>query len=382
MNRLRQLDGIRGCAILCVLVWHYYALILKVPAGTFLYLTKFWLGLTWGGVDLFFVLSGFLITGILLENANASNYFTIFYLRRACRILPVYCLTILAFVIVMWAWGDKLARFFWLKNDVIPLWGYVTFTQNIFMGFKSTWGTDLLAPTWSLAVEEQFYLFLPLAVYFVPRRVLPCLLVGLIILAPLLRATTTSVVHCYVQTPWRADALIGGALLAWCVRQTAILQFFVAQQRWLYLIFSGVLAGAVFVTWRGPRIGGTIDHLVLAALSALLILLAYIDGEGRLARVLRCRVLVWLGTLSYGIYLFHQPVSAGLHAWRRGAMPAIVTLEDALIACLALVVTLLLAAGSFRLIERRWIDFGHKFRYRTESVEAGVLGPALQPMGK
>src|SRR5258705_12405469 len=89
-NRLTQLDGIRRCEILSVLVWHYYCCQIWAPRGTLLYSIRFWLGLSWSGVDLFFVLSGFLIAGILLDKAKTSNYFTVFYLRRACRIIPVY----------------------------------------------------------------------------------------------------------------------------------------------------------------------------------------------------------------------------------------------------------------------------------------------------
>jgi Acyltransferase family len=107
MSRLRQLDGLRGCAIIFVLLWHYVVCQLNAPPGTFLHTAKSWLSFTWSGVDLFFVLSGFLITGILLDNANAANYFRTFYIRRACRILPVYMLLLLAFVIAAWALNDQ-----------------------------------------------------------------------------------------------------------------------------------------------------------------------------------------------------------------------------------------------------------------------------------
>jgi peptidoglycan/LPS O-acetylase OafA/YrhL len=249
MNRLRQLDGLRGCAILAVLVWHYFVCQINVPAGGLLGTAKMWLGFTWSGVDLFFVLSGFLITGILLDNAHATNYFRTFYIRRACRILPIYMLLLVVVITASWALRDQAHRFPWLLKETIPFWAHATFTQNIFMSLKETWGaTYALGPTWSLAVEEQFYLVLPVVIYFMPRRVLPILFMGLIILAPLLRATTTNSVQSYIQAPWRADSLISGALLAWCVRQPAVLRFLIAQRGWVYLVFSGSLAGALVVT--------------------------------------------------------------------------------------------------------------------------------------
>jgi peptidoglycan/LPS O-acetylase OafA/YrhL len=382
MNRLRQLDGLRGCAIILVLLWHYVFCQLNPPAGTFLHMAKSWLSFAWSGVDLFFVLSGFLITGILLDNAKATNYFRTFYIRRACRILPIYLLLLLVFITSAWAFNDQAGRFPWLFSKEIPLWAYATFTQNIVMGLKNTWGPALaLGPTWSLAVEEQFYLVLPLMIYFAPRRILPWLFVGLIVLAPSLRATAENFLQLYVQAPYRADSLISGALLAWCVRQPAVLQFFVAQRRRLYLIFGGLCAAAIISSQRAvPSLA--LDYLIFAALYACLLLLVYIDSGGLLGRLLQSRVLVWFGTLSYGIYLFHQPVSAGLHAWIHGKPPLIGSVGDALITCLALAVTLLLAACSFRLIERRFIEFGHRFSYGTEPTESPVLQPVPQPAGK
>ncbi len=251
------------------------------------------------------------------------------------------------------------------------------------MSLNKTFATQYwLAPTWSLAIEEQFYLFLPAIVFFVPRRILPFLFGALIVLAPVLRAITGEFYYGYIQTLCRADSLIMGALLAWCVREPGILQFLKAQRRRLYLILAGLAAGALVITWRGPIHGGPVDHFWLAALYATLILLAYVDAESRLARCLRCRVLVWLGTLSYGIYLFHQPVAGTFHAWWSGQPPRIINAWDGLITCLALIVTLLLAWCSFRLFERRFIEFGHRFHYRSNRPDAPCLLAGAQAMGK
>src|ERR687884_397533 len=118
-GRIRELDGVRGIAILLVLVWHYLVCQVGAPPPLFRFLMA-----TWSGVDLFFVLSGALLRGRLpIGTANG-----------------------------------------WLFDDPLPLWSYATFTQNFLMSKWGTFGPNWLAPTWSLAIEEQFYLLLTIVI--------------------------------------------------------------------------------------------------------------------------------------------------------------------------------------------------------------------------
>src|SRR5947209_6904169 len=158
-----ELDGLRGLAILMVVSFHYN-------------LAPFLGGV---GVDLFFVLSGFLLGGTLLDKREASNYFKAFYTRRVCRIFPLYFLSLFLFVILLLAapftlgwllFGDSI-RF--LLGDPLPLWSYFTFTQNFAMVDQGVWGIPWLGHAWSLAVVEQFYLILPVLIRFVSREKLP-----------------------------------------------------------------------------------------------------------------------------------------------------------------------------------------------------------------
>ena len=366
MNRIRELDGVRGVAILLVLIWHYYYLqVLAAPDSTSFAIRQ-WLGLSWSGVDLFFVLSGFLITGILLDNSGASNFFGAFYARRACRILPAYLLLLLSYFFVTAFWGQKLASCPWLLHEPNPLWSYLTFTQNFFMGASKSFGSLWLGTTWSLAIEEQFYLVLPLLVWLLPRRVLPFVFLALIVTAPILRWNGPGV-NAFVGTPWRADSLITGALLAWCVRRPAVLQFLKVHQTKIYWVFALFVLGAGVINRFGPlKPLMVFEHLWLAGLYGLLVLIAFIHREGLLAKALRFPVFGWFGMLSFGIYLFHQPVSGLLHASIRGSQPRITNISDASITLLALVVTLLLAWLSYRFIERPFLDYGRRFQYAPE----------------
>lgn len=175
MKRIRELDGLRGIAILLVVGFHYFTCqVLPDDPLPFRFLGRaFFQG--WNGVDLFFVLSGFLIVGILLDARGSRNFFRVFYTRRACRILPLYYLIVILFVLLG---VTGLVKNDWLFTGGLPLWSYLTLTQNYLMhaqGFGPNW----LGVTWSLAIEEQFYLVIPLLVWLLNRKQLfAVLLIG------------------------------------------------------------------------------------------------------------------------------------------------------------------------------------------------------------
>src|ERR1700689_3934253 len=128
-SRIPELDGVRGLAILLVLYWHYFAFQPHGNShGVFLVLELAGV-LSWAGVNLFFVLSGFLIGGILLENRDASNLLGVFYVRRLLRIFPIYFAWLIAFYVVRGLIAEKL-RSPWLFSFALPAWVYATFTQN------------------------------------------------------------------------------------------------------------------------------------------------------------------------------------------------------------------------------------------------------------
>jgi peptidoglycan/LPS O-acetylase OafA/YrhL len=254
--RVPELDGIRGCAILLVLVWHYIACQLHAVPGTAAAYVERSLSMTWSGVDLFFVLSGFLISGILLDNRPATNYFRVFYARRICRIFPLYFLVLGLFMFFLALGAEHWSKLSWLFHSPLPLWSYATFTQNVLMASRQTMGSGWLEVTWSLAVEEQFYLVIPLLIWLLPRRQLAVVAVLLVFLAPLLRSTWGSWFQGYLLTPWRGDSLLTGTLLAIAVRNQAVLSLLRANIPALYAVFFCLLAGVVVMSIRPGGFGG------------------------------------------------------------------------------------------------------------------------------
>lgn len=365
-GRIRALDGIRGLAIALVLVWHYvHAQLRDVVPGTFPAALKQAVSFTWCGVDLFFVLSGFLIGGILMDHRDTPNYFRTFYIRRVCRIFPIYYLHLALFVVLVQAGFGNMPGFGALFEPVgIPLWSYATFTQNLVMADKTIMGSDWLSITWSLAIEEQFYLVLPFVIWLAPRSVLSWLLAGMLLAAPVLRAAFPGA-WAVLGTPWRADSLMTGALLAWLVRYPGFLRAVADKRAILYTAFGILLIGALatnLVTARFP-FNLTFTYLWLAILFGLLSLIVIVDHEGAIARLFGNRFLVGLGTISYGVYLFHQAITWMLHGSIRYLPPSIMTLEGLGVTVLSLGATLAVATFSYRFIERPVIEFGHRFRY-------------------
>jgi peptidoglycan/LPS O-acetylase OafA/YrhL len=374
INRAPQLDGVRGVAILLVLVWHYFSCqVVSEPGSIFYYCTRAF-SLTWSGVDLFFVLSGFLIAGILLDHRESSNYFRVFYLRRVCRIFPLYYLLLALFLSFSKTSLSTSPSFQWLLHDPLGLWSYVTFTQNILMGARGDFAPGWLGITWSLAVEEQFYLFMPLLIFLLPRRILLSVFMLGIVAAPILRCSSGGF-HAFVDTPWRADSLLAGASLAVLVRWRPFMDAVQGHRRLLLSLFVALLVGVGVMSLR-PVPFGAFNFSWLAGLYAVFILIAFADTEPLFGNVLRFPLLVWFGQLSYGMYMFHQAVIRVLHRVFSHGAQQLRTPSDVGIAILALFITLLLAMFSYHYFERPILRLGHRLQYspkpRGEATLRGV----------
>jgi peptidoglycan/LPS O-acetylase OafA/YrhL len=193
----------------------------------------------WAGVDLFFVLSGFLIGGILLDSRSSPKYFRTFYIRCVHRILPIYYLWVTLFGIVGYAGARWHPEVFVIS---VPLAAYFLFLQNMIFTPLSTYSLFVIGATWSLAVEEQFYLIAPLVVRFLSVRSLTSALVACIAGAPILRGIlfaywSNGPWTNYCMMPCHADSLAMGMLAAvawrspvklWLAQHTSLLKVWVA----------------------------------------------------------------------------------------------------------------------------------------------------------
>jgi peptidoglycan/LPS O-acetylase OafA/YrhL len=361
--RIPELDGLRGLAIFSVVVWHY------VGAQTTNVALARILRLTWSGVDLFFVLSGFLIGGILLDHRRSERYFQAFYSRRCLRILPLYFASLALFFLLpaMLPALGKSPSLEPLLQPALPVGSYITFTQNFAMASRSTFGAAWLGITWSLAIEEQFYLVLPALIWLVPRRRLPMVLIAFGAVAPLLRIQAGSTFARHVMMPLRADSLLVGVLIAWMSREQRWKALLVRMRPALYAVavVTFVVLGALcllddpFLAWT-PWL-----YSVLAIFYAALLSLA-ITPAGPINWFFRQRWLRELGLLAYGVYLMHEIVNRLLHAIILGRIPNINERASMATTALAAAVTYVAAALSWRFFERPLVEFGHRVSYTTD----------------
>ncbi|PLZ04266.1 acyltransferase [Burkholderia sp. WAC0059] len=321
-HRIAQLDGLRAVAVLSVFAQHA----LRAPL--------------WMGVDLFFVLSGFLITGILMERkARGQSYFSYFYARRVRRILPPYLL-LLAVSSLLFGLGWA---HYW------P-W-YAFFATNIGDALNQS-GHDSLKVLWSLAVEEQFYIFWPFVVLLVPTRTLAWVAAALVLVTPVLRAVATpwfdSFWPIYYLTPFRMDLLAAGALLAVALRRDRN-----ALDPYKGLAAVLFLAALVVLAWlhlHNPRFRAEntpLSNALLYSISLVLCTSAVVYAllsKGIVRRVLSHPVLVYLGTISYTIYLIHLTVLYAVWPLHQNRYVS---------AALALAITIAYASASWWLFEKR-----------------------------
>ena len=360
-TRLPQLDGLRGVAILLVVWWHYFNCGFAAQ-GKWPWLIEIaeatdW---TWAGVDLFFTLSGFLITGVLLDEAGARNLMPVFYVRRAARILPLYWAT-LAACAVAWSLIGQDPRFAPLFSHFFPIWSYLTFTQNILMG-RQGFGGKFLGVTWSLAIEEQFYLVWPWIVRFSrSRRTLGIVCGCLVIAAPLLRFWGTGLER-FVGTLFRVDSLIFGALAALIVRNNRASDWAnrLGERKMVTLAAGMLLLGRnvahwdILVAWKHSCFG----------LTSFGILLAATNPASKTAKTLSFPLLQWFGKISFALYLTHEVVHGLLFGWLANRYPAPERLVALAITASCFLLSVMLAGISARWFEPFFLRLGQRCRYQ------------------
>jgi polysaccharide chain length determinant protein (PEP-CTERM system associated) len=314
-GHLPALDGVRGLAVLAVLSFHFVAQTTATSAAEAAAVAVFSYGLL--GVELFFVLSGFLITGILYDSRAEPGYYRTFYMRRVLRIFPLYYAVLAVVFLVLpllpALHGSEIAR---LREHQAWAWLYAV---NVYLALQGAWSLSYLQHLWSLAVEEHFYLLWPVVVRLLggrPRALLgACLGLALGAFASRTAAALlgANAVATAVLTPFHADALCLGAFFAVWLRQPGGEAAVRRVLRPLGLAAAAWLAADL--TWQ--RLGAPGLELARAArgglfrLGCTLLLLAVLlaPPSSWLGRGFRSRPLAALGQHSYGIYVYHHFLS-------------------------------------------------------------------------
>jgi peptidoglycan/LPS O-acetylase OafA/YrhL len=360
-GRIEELDGLRAIALLLVVVWHYFG----TPDGPSYWLWKL-LHVGRFGVDLFFVLSGYLITNILLNNRDSDTYFSSFYGRRALRIWPIYYLMCaISFI----GWRSGISPFLFDTNGV-PGWTYLFGLQNFGIAMAQNTGVYWLGGTWSLAIEEQFYLLFPLLVRRVPpERLLGILLVPIIIcpIGRLIDAPLPDPYGWYVLPQFRADSLAIGGLIAWwrlyCEPGKDMTLF---AWRWFKRV---LLCMPLLWVFGWSRWSVACSHTLVAVFFGLSLYLT-IENQGspRLA-LLQSSVAAFFAKTSYAAYMIHHLVVYIVFAIVKEPR-TLTTLTGIGWTAFAFVLTFVICALSYNYFEKPLIALGHeRFSFgRTKSV--------------
>lgn len=383
--RIPELDGVRGVAILMVVLYHFFWESGERSSGTLPHLIGSVLVLGWSGVDLFFVLSGFLIGGILLDHRRSANYFKTFYIRRACRILPLYFLWVALFFAIPLFLSQSAPAWcsaqFEQQDPTFPKWGYIFLLQNFFAARKAGFiASAWFGVTWSLAVEEQFYIVLPTVIRFLLPRKPVALLICLIVLVPIFRAFMFMFhpeLCVYMLLPGRADGLLLGVLCAYLVRDEDCRRCVERNWQWIYsafvVLFSGVIALTIFgnAIVKGQEFNllnsyemTTVGYFWIALFYACLLLLVVTVRTGPLAGLMRAGVLRHFGLIAYGIYLIHMWINTLAHGLIVGTGSlVIVGIPSFAATIVAFLATWLIAWLSWNFLEKPIVRWGHSFTY-------------------
>jgi peptidoglycan/LPS O-acetylase OafA/YrhL len=281
-----ELQGLRGLAVLAVVIYHCHPRL----EGTRFYYASLW---GWAGVNLFFVLSGVLITSILLEARDKPHYFRNFYGRRALRIWPVYVL-VLVVCYLNGPWFIGLPVLEAIKTA--PWWAYILFLQNLFhLALPPS-----LGPTWSLAIEEQYYFLWAPVVRFLKRPLaLSAVLICALVASPLFRLRHFAWIT-PTHTLTHIDGIAMGSLIA-----LGLYTLSLSRRAWLTIGLAAVVVGFLMA---GTIAGGTAfldSALTTGFAGAVLASIASTGAHNPINAILRRGPLAFYGRISYGLYMTH-----------------------------------------------------------------------------
>jgi len=376
LSRIPELDGMRGIAILLVMMVHiipYNPVQIHYPGEK--YVAAF-ASMGWAGVDIFFVLSGFLITSILLRTKRGEGYFKNFYARRILRIFPLYYITITLVFIAAPLINSAL------KSEVLAnMPWYYLYASNWGFAFSRLSDPFGIGLTWSLAIEEQFYLVWPLVVYYLNSKKLAFLSVILVLSSLIIRVGLFSYngkifdysEFFYHATFTRFDSLILGALIAVAFESDRWKEILKRISVPVFLIAVGFVGFLVYLRpdsplWDNPPMYTYGFTFLALGAGGLIVILTTSANNNPIRRLFRNSVLSFFGKYSYAIYIFHrlpiQLLEVGFKIYQLTGFPFWLLFN-----VLSLVIPIIMALISWNLLENPILNLKKYFEYQAESKE-------------
>lgn len=347
------LDGLRGLAIILVVVYHNFG-----------FINYFFFG--WLGVDLFFVLSGFLITDILLKTVGHKNYLRNFYFRRILRIFPLYYLSLIIFLLIIPQFPNKLNLDYYTSNQVW-LWTYL---QNWLYIFNNPDPSNTLNHFWSLAVEEQFYLLWPFVILVIRKPSHLLIFITLLLLSVIaLRLwiwnyQIVNLAYFNLYTYSRIDGICIGSIIA--ILKAKNSNLLIKHTFWIVLTFAFLN----FVFFFINRVYNfTFPYLALVGYTTFammfgLMLNEIITGNSKiLNNIFKYPILTFLGKISYGLYIFHWPVFLLVNSFFFGRISIYLPNHESRIlsAFCSTLIAILISIFSFKYFETYFLKLKTRF---------------------
>jgi peptidoglycan/LPS O-acetylase OafA/YrhL len=344
---------LRGLAILLVVVYHNFG-----------FINYFFFG--WLGVDLFFVLSGFLITDILLKTVSSPKYLSNFYVRRILRIFPLYYLFVILCLFVLPKMSANFDVTYYLDNQ---LWIW-TYLQNWLYIFKPHDGTNAMHHLWSLAVEEQFYLVWPFIILLLKKPKYLLIFISIVLIAVLalrLWIWTNHIAdfaYFNLYTFSRIDGICIGCMIALLHRVNP--GFFKKYTTWIVLFFA-IMNFAFFFVNRSYKFSfpylALAGYTTFAMMFGLLVHEAVTGGTQLINRIFSFSLLRFFGKISYGFYMFHWPVYLLLSPWLFSVLSKYFTgnIVSIGVSSIATIAGIIISWLSFQYYERYFLKLKDKY---------------------
>jgi peptidoglycan/LPS O-acetylase OafA/YrhL len=356
-RHIPEFDGIRGMAVTLVIIAHFFPFLGPTT------------DIGWISVDSFFVLSGYLITNILISSRHQKKYFRNFYARRVLRVFPVYyfLLIVTLFILPLVLRSLPAGYDYFLKNRIF----YFAYLQNSLFqrdGWPPAW---MLSHLWSLAIEEQFYILWPLFVFFLPNRWLLVVTSLMISISIALRFSNPDILYAYFSTPTRIDAILVGCSLAILllekprVVEQIALPLFILILALVIIAFYRTYWQLSYQNHHMKRWGYTVVDIGWAAL--LVICMSAAKKISWVGRMFRVRILTFLGKYSYGIYLYHMVLFFLLGEWISMAWKWVGVRAEGIfnwpVGLTILTITLMISYLSYRFLETPFLRLKKYFAH-------------------